>query len=390
MSISHDVSGYPALGFAATTSPAPELRVLLIGPYGPGGGGMGRMMDYFVEAHPRGLALERVESRGRGGLAGSVWCMLKASWRIVAASLGPAPTIIHLNVAERGSILRKGLLLLLARGLGLPTVLHLHAAELTGFYAALPRPLRLLMGVPFRAADACVVLGTFWADYLHRTLGVDPARIEVLRNGVPRPVLRRFPPPPSTATTLLFLGNLQARKGLTDLLHALANPRIGSFDWRLVVAGAGDTAPARRLATALGIDARVRFTGWLDREATTYLLTQASALVLPSYAEGLPLVLLEAASLGVPIVATRVGAIPESFIDSETALLVNPGDRKGLAAALHLLLAEPSCGPQLARHARTLYQSSFTLDQFIAGLRRIYERHCVRPVGALVRPAGQT
>ena len=377
MSISHDISSYPALSVPAATA-APAVRVLLVGPYGPGGGGMGRMMEYLVHAQPPGLDLQRVESRGRGGAAGSAWPVLRAALTIFRAAFHPGPAIVHLNMAERGSILRKGVLLLLARALGLPTVLHLHAAELAGFHAALPRPLRRLMGVPFRAASVCVVLGTVWAIFLHRELGVDPARIEILRNGVPRPVLRRFPPPPSAVASLLFLGNLQPRKGLPDLLHALAAPCLRRFDWCLTVAGAGDTAPLRRLAAALGIDARISFTGWLDRDATTYLLTQAGALVLPSHAEGLPLVLLEAASLGVPIVTTRVGAIPENFVDCETALLIDPGDRKALAAALHLLLADPSCGPQLARRARSLYQASLTLDHFVAGLRTIYERHCMR------------
>jgi glycosyltransferase involved in cell wall biosynthesis len=259
---------------------------------------------------------------------------------------------------------------------------------LAGFHASLRRPLRRLVAVPFRAAGVCVVLGTVWASFLQNELGVDPARIEILRNGVPRPVLRRFPPPPSTVFALLFLGNLHPRKGLTDLLHALADPCLRPYDWCLVVAGAGDTAKPRRLATTLGIDARISFTGWLDRDATTYLLTQSGALVLPSHAEGLPLVLLEAASLGVPIVATRVGAIPENFVDCETALLIDPGDRKALAAALHLLLAEPSCGPQLARQARSLYQDSLTLDQFVAGLLAIYERHCMQTAHAGWRRAG--
>jgi glycosyltransferase involved in cell wall biosynthesis len=378
MSISHDISSYPALTLPAAPA-EPALRVLLIGPYGPGGGGMGRMMDYFADAKPAGMVLRRIESRGRGGVAGSLWALLRAAWHILVAATAAGPVIVHLNVAERGSLVRKGALLLLAHALGLPTALHLHAAELIACHAALPRPLPRLMAVPFRAADVCIVLGTVWAAFLQTELGVDPARIEILRNGVPRPVLRRFPPPPSAVTNLLFLGNLQPRKGLPDLLHALADPCLRRFDWCLTVAGAGDTASLRRLAWTLGIDARLSFTGWLDRDATTYLLTQASALVLPSHAEGLPLVLLEAASLGVPIVATRVGAIPENFIDCETALLVDPGDRKALAAALHLLLAEPGCGPQLARQARSLYQSSLTLDQFVAGLETIYERHCMQP-----------
>jgi glycosyltransferase involved in cell wall biosynthesis len=359
---------------------APPVRVLLLAPYGPRGGGIGRMMEYVVDARPEGLRLERVETRGGGHVAWSAWFMLRAAARLCAAAAGAAPAIVHVNMAERGSVVRKGSLLLLARALGLPAVLHVHAAELIEFHAGLPRAAQLLVAMPFRAATVCIVLGTVWQDFLHAGLGVPLSRIEVLRNGVPRPVLRRFPAPCRTFK-FVFLGNLHARKGLPDLLHALASPALRGLDWSLTVAGGGDARAAQDLATSLGITGRTIFTGWLDREATTFLLSQAGALVLPSYAEGLPLVLLEAASLGVPVVATGVGAVGEVFRHGETALLVQPGDRAALAAALLRLLADPGCARRLGRQARALYAQELTLEVFMAGLGGIYARHCLAPQG---------
>jgi glycosyltransferase involved in cell wall biosynthesis len=364
-------------------APAPTL-VLLIAPYGPRGGGMGRMMDYLADAKPEGLRLERVESHGGGHWVWSAWFMLLAALRIARAAAGPAPAIVHLNMAERGSVARKGLLLLLARALGLPAVLHLHAAELIEVHWRLPRPMRALVGIPFRAATVCIVLGTVWAEFLRDSLGVAEDRIEVLRNGVPRPVLRRFPVPKS-CFNVVFVGNLQPRKGLADLLHALADPSLHGLDWCLTIAGGGDTAGMRRLAAVLAIQRRVSFCGWLDRESIEFVLSQASAVVLPSYAEGLPLVLLEAASLGLPIVTTPVGAIGEVFTDGETALLVPPGDRAALTAALGRLMTEPAFGSRLGRQARGLYGRALTVGQFVDRLQAIYREHCP----ALARPARQ-
>jgi glycosyltransferase involved in cell wall biosynthesis len=202
-------------------------------------------------------------------------------------------------------------------------------------------------------------------------------------------VLRRFPAP-KNGFNVVFVGNLHQRKGLHDLLHALANPALRGFDWCLTIAGGGDIRKPLLLANALGIQARVSFCGWLDRDNTLFILTQAGALVLPSYAEGLPLVLLEAASLGLPIVATPVGAIAEVFADGETALLVPPGDRAALTAALVLLMAEPACAPQLGRQAHALYVRSLTLARFVDGLTSIYRTHCLAPsraAGRLAPPA---
>jgi glycosyltransferase involved in cell wall biosynthesis len=204
---------------------------------------------------------------------------------------------------------------------------------------------------------------------------VPQARVEILRNGVPRPTLCRFLPQPAPFH-FVFLGNLLARKGVADLLHALADPALAGLDWRLTIAGGGDPLSLQRITALHGIASRVVFAGWLDRAQATHLLARASALVLPSYHEALPLVLAEAASLGVPLITTPVGAIPELFRDGETALLVAPGDRRALAGALRRVASSPELAARLGRQARALYERELTLERFTAGVTAIYVRHC--------------
>ena len=350
-------------------------RVLLVAPYAPSGGGMGRMMDYLFYAVQPEYRFEKLESRGGGPVRHAPWYALRAAWRILKAAFGQQPVIVHVNMAEGGSVFRKGALLLLARALGLPVVLHLHAADIVGFYARLSAPARALMGVIFRSATVCIVLGQPWRVFLMARLAVPRNRIEILRNGVPRPVLFRFPPPP-TLFSFVFIGNLLARKGLVDLLHAAADPVLAGGNWRLVIAGGGDTSKLRRLAVTLGIHGRVAFTGWLNRADTTHMLAQAGALVLPSYQEALPLVLAEAASLGVPIITTPVGAITELFRDDESALLVAPGNRRALADAMCRLSTSPATAARIGRQGRAVYEHDLTIDRFVAGLLSIYARHC--------------
>jgi glycosyltransferase involved in cell wall biosynthesis len=280
---------------------------------------------------------------------------------------------VHVNVAERSSILRKGLLLTLARALGVPTLLHLHAAEIMQLYPRLHWPARAALRAVFRGAGVCVVLGEPWRAWLCGEVGVAAARIVVLRNGVAVPTVGESARA-AGEFTFLFLGNLLARKGLPDLLNALATPRLAGMPWRLVIAGGGDAAPLRRLAKVLNIDGRINFAGWLNRAATDAALANADALVLPSHHEALPLVLLEAAAIGLPMITTPVGAIPELFRDGETALFVPPGDRLALAAALHRLLADPECRARLSRNGQALYLHEFTMPAFASGLRELYFR----------------
>lgn len=166
--------------------------------------------------------------------------------------------------------------------------------------------------------------------------------------GVPRSKLRTVPNPVSlrapdeTAArsasegALLFIGRLSEEKGLDVLLRAMSSPEIPE-DLMLEVAGDGPSAEAwKALASSLGLAERVRWLG--VRRDVPALLANARALVLPSLREGLPLVVLEAASCEVPIVASRVGGVPETVWEGETAILVEPGDVAAWTTALQILL----------------------------------------------------
>ena len=170
---------------------------------------------------------------------------------------------------------------------------------------------------------------------------------QLVAGGVPRDKLKTVPNPVSLAPaegsdetqpspgSLLFVGRLSEEKGLDVLLRALASPRV-SKDFTLDVAGDGPCAERwQSLGQTLGLETRVRWLGM--RDDIPDLLANAGALVLPSLREGLPLAVLEAASCGVPVVASRVGGVPEAVWEGENAVLVEPGDIEAWSDALEAL-----------------------------------------------------
>lgn len=179
--------------------------------------------------------------------------------------------------------------------------------------------------------------------------GVPAARISVvipgtdpLPDGAARP--RPWPEPsPTSPIELLCVANLIPRKGHGVLLRALA--RLGELDWRLTLAGALDHDPAtaeavRAEAARPGLAGRVRIVGPLAEEALAAAYRAAHVFVLPSWYEGYGMAFAEAMQRGLPIVATRAGAIPET-VPAAAGLLVPPGDAEALAAALGRLMSEP-------------------------------------------------
>src|SRR6185312_9065276 len=125
--------------------------------------------------------------------------------------------------------------------------------------------LKRLIGSAFRHASAIIVLGRRELEVLPRLLDLDRARVTVLHNAVadPRPDVEKARSA-GDPCRLLFLGHLSARKGVPDLLRALASPKLKRLAWRATLAGGGPIDEYRGLAKDLGVLENLQFPGWVD------------------------------------------------------------------------------------------------------------------------------
>ena len=348
-------------------------------PWSGKGGGMFRVADYLLQAQknevsPEAAQLRALDTRGGSGAVYSLWVLAMALARIVRGRASGQLAGIHVNMAERLSLFRKGTVIVLSRLLGIPVVLHLHAAQLHHFYPRLPKPLQAVIRWVFSLPESCVVLGTTAQRFVVNELRVPAARVEIVINGVPAPTVPRRINQENAVKRLLFVGNLSERKGVTDLLQALSCPGFENFQLELVFAGGGDIPRYQADANALGLEKVVRFTGWSEQNEVAALMAQADILILPSYDEGLPLVILEALANGVAVVCTPVGEIPSVLHDGETVCFVEPGDVNGLAECLQNLLLRPDLMKTLERNGKALYERKFSLPQFFSDIARIHQR----------------
>ena len=211
--------------------------------------------------------------------------------------------------------------------------------------------------------------------------GVRRDRIEVISNAIEH----REPPDTSDLATirkayeltnedkvLLYVGRLSAEKGCRDLLDAFRKLTTRQPDLRLKLLIVGD-GPDRQALTDYSRDlaGRVMFAAHQAESWQFYFL--ADTFVMPSHSEGSPLVLLEALSAGCAIVATKVGGIPETVVDGESALLVEAHDVPGLARALERVLTDPASAARLRAAARSR-GLTFSPEGYSATLLGIYRR----------------
>jgi glycosyltransferase involved in cell wall biosynthesis len=185
-----------------------------------------------------------------------------------------------------------------------------------------------------------------------------PAKLHTVYNGVsletfqPRDQAqaRRDSNLPEDARIILFVGNFYPVKNPLLLIRALAGLETSAH---LVMAGGGPLEePARKLASSLGLASRVIFTGRKTPSEIARLMNAADLLALPSDNEGVPNVLLEAFASGLPVVASRVGGIPEVLDHDTLGRMAPPGDLDALVTALRDQLATPRDPAAIRRHAQ--------------------------------------
>jgi glycosyltransferase involved in cell wall biosynthesis len=251
-------------------------------------------------------------------------------------------------------------------------VLHLHDYDYGADYARRPAWMKRAVQRMFQGADQVVVLGQ--RDYQLATalLASDPKRVTILSNCVPDPGPR--PEPGSKPPLILFLGRLSARKGVPELLTALAHPAMQALEWSAVLAGDGPLEEYAAQAAEMGLSGRVRMPGWLGQDDVRKLCAGADILVLPSRAEGLAMAVIEGLANGIAVVTTRVGAHEEVITDGLNGLFVPVGDPDALALAIAGLIADPARKSALASRGRETFLERFDMADYMSRLQPVYDR----------------
>ena len=170
---------------------------------------------------------------------------------------------------------------------------------------------------------------------------------------------------------LLFVGRLAAVKGVLVLLRAFAQARATHPDAELVLVGDGSERPKiEALARELGLGDAVIFRGFLNQDEVAAELAAADLFVLPSFAEGVPVVLMEAMASQLPVIATRIAGIGELVEPGHAGLLVPPGDDVALAEAIDQLLADPEARAAMGQAGRQKVEAEFDIAKEAETLNR--------------------
>jgi glycosyltransferase involved in cell wall biosynthesis len=205
------------------------------------------------------------------------------------------------------------------------------------------QPRELSLGDKIARAKAVVAVSEFGRSQLYRwtPLG-DWKKIHVVRCGVDAAFLAGGPQAIADSRRLVCVGRLAPQKGQLLILDALAALAAEGVGFEMVLAGDGPLRGAiEQRVRELRLEGRVRITGWISNDQVRDELLAARAMLLPSFAEGLPVVLMEALALGRPAISTYVAGIPELIEDGVNGWLIPAGSLTAMTGAIRRVLETP-------------------------------------------------
>ena len=349
-------------------------RVLLAGPIPPPVGGIATIVAKLA-ADPRTahrFDFFDVTKRGEGFFQLYVVRPLRELLEL-NRRLRRRPLALFAFSSAYGSFWQKCLWLWLARRHRVPMLVMMVDGRFIDFFAGLPPWRQRLARRALERFGTVIVQSEFWRRFY---LGIAPrARCAVVPNGVDCAEFAPASRAQSDLVTVLFVGWLVPEKGVFDLIDA-ARRMVDAqkrFVLRVVGPWHGNETALRDRVAALGIGDSVQLIGPVnDRAAMLGEYQRADIFTLPSWAEGLPVSVLEAMACELPIVATRVGGVPD-LVDSNCGLLVEPRAPAALADALGQLVSDARLRRAFGAASRARVEHSFSTEKFGPGILQIID-----------------
>jgi glycosyltransferase involved in cell wall biosynthesis len=353
-----------------------DVDVLLVGPAGHETGGIARYMAEQQSVLP-GRVRTRVFDVATPRGDGIAWAM-----RALGTAVGDAlrfpfrrrPDIVHVHTSHYFSFYLSAFYVLFAALVWRSrVVLHVHGSSFDEFVVNAGRTRAVFQSLVFGRVDGVVVLSEYWSEILSPR--VPESKLHVIPNAIsPAEYTPRYDVEPPRVT---FVSNHIERKGVVEFVEAVDTVLADapSVALRVTIAGSGPLSD--RAASLAERRESVSYLGYVSEAEKRRILDESSIFVLPTYAEGLPIAMLEAMAGGNAIVSTAVGSIPDVLTDDH-GILVEPGDTEALATAIESLLTDRTRTERLARANRRLIEAEYSWESVGRQLVSLYDQLLAR------------
>lgn len=343
-------------------------NILYIGTDPEGKGGMATVMRFYRDIAGdqfRFICVHRFENK--------FWQLLRAIraflYLLYYCTCTPV-RLVHIQTASYRSFYRDSLYLLFAKFLGKKIILHLHGGEFELFYHQSPRYCAFIC----KKADCLVAVSKYFVQ-VFQDLDLN-SNIVCLYNPIHLPSIDSDKVCMNSQCrdklNITFLGTINKEKGVFDIMHCMHSYRdFFSTRVHLHLAGIGEQDKLNALIRQYGMEDWVTYHGWLDTDAKEKLFRVTDIYLQPSYFESLGIAILEAMSYGIPVIATRVGGIPELVHHEDNGFLIDPVDIDQLFSGIRSMIENPDLRRRFGERS-WVYAQSFSEQSIERKAQELY------------------
>lgn len=358
------------------------IRVLMIGPGEGVGGGIAALVDTILPTLEKRVALKYFSSVAYRPLKDSgkvtvrnIAIAFSQYIRFLIALVRFRPNIIHLHTSQGIAWLKDSLFVLVGKMVHCHVIIHMHGGNFDKIYDENPRLIQAYTRKILRLADAILSVSEEWKIRLTRIIPEE--KIFPFRNCIDIHSFQSYASEDSKdGIQILFLGRIGQLKGGYDLIEAIHSLHLKRETFHVWMVGPeekdGDRQKVNELLRKYELLDICELVGSVGRKKALQYFCQASIFVLPSYYEGLPMVVLEALAAGLPVIATPVGGIPEVVRDGFNGYLVPIGDVPALANKLATLISNSDLRKNMGKHGREIAEQELGMESYVDRMVDLY------------------
>lgn len=289
------------------------------------------------------------------------------------------PDIVHYPLSGKWAMERCLVFLLSGKLVGAKVFAHLHAPEFDQFWDNLKRTRKFIASKALNKIDCLITLSNYWKGYMKQI--IPDEKIAVLNNPISLEFEKHWKnyfqskDREYSQNKLLFIGSIGRRKGVFDLIEATSKEDLYKIDlWGPEDYG-GELEKSQTHIKQKGLSEIIQLKGYLSGQEKLNAFEQSGIFIIPSYHENFPLVIIEAACAGLPIITTPVGALPEFFTHNENIYFVEPGNIGQIHEAIKILVNDIEKREYLGKNARKVFLNKLNRSDIIENLKRIYNKY---------------
>ena len=316
------------------------------------------------------LELIYVESQSEeSATIGKIILAFQAICRFVWNSAVRQPKLVYVHLGSNASLYRESVFIVLAKLFGKKVLTHFHAGDIDDYYPLQTRIGQAFIRKALTLSDLVIAVSNKSAEQLRNICRT--ADISVLPNAIDTSIFDRpFERNPDDGKIrLLFVGAVGKLKGERDLVAAIANLRDKIPQLRISILGYGAESMIE-YCRKLKVTDLIEHLGPVPMTERVSFFQKCDIFVLPTYAEAMPISVIEAMAAGLPTIATTVGGIPELIDDGVNGFLVRPGDIEMLSAKIEILANDSDLRRKMGSLAKAKSQGQMSFGTYVKELKR--------------------